>query len=146
MTELKTEILINTNTQRVWEVLTHFEGYSEWNPFIQKASCTSKKAGEKLAISVCPPDGKSMNFEPILLRFDENKELRWKGKLLFEGLFDGEHYFILQEEGDKKTKLIHGETFSGILVKLLGGTISNIGKGFEQLNSALKERCEQQKS
>jgi len=35
MKEIKTEIIINTKPEKVWEVLTDFENYPTWNPFIQ---------------------------------------------------------------------------------------------------------------
>jgi uncharacterized protein YndB with AHSA1/START domain len=35
MKELKTEILINTTPQKVWEILVDFKRYHEWNPFIK---------------------------------------------------------------------------------------------------------------
>ena len=34
MKEIKTEI-IDTKPEKVWEVLTDFENYPTWNPFIQ---------------------------------------------------------------------------------------------------------------
>ena len=44
-----------------------------------------------------------MTFKPNILVFEENKELRWLGKLFFKGLFDGEHKF---EIIDNKKSLI----------------------------------------
>ena len=41
-----------------------------------------------------------------------------------------------------RTKLMHGEDFSGLLVPLLGGTLKATEVGFAQLNEALKTRAE----
>src|SRR5215210_9363232 len=38
MKELHSEIEINAPAQRVWEVLTDFASYPQWNPFIRRAS------------------------------------------------------------------------------------------------------------
>ena len=40
--EIKTEIIINTKPEKVWEVLTDFENYPTWNPFIQNISGEQK--------------------------------------------------------------------------------------------------------
>ena len=41
-----------------------------------------------------------------------------------------------------RTKLTHGEDFSGLLVPLLGSTLKATVVGFGQLNEALKTRAE----
>jgi uncharacterized protein YndB with AHSA1/START domain len=32
--EIKTEILINASPDKVWAILTDFDNYPSWNPFI----------------------------------------------------------------------------------------------------------------
>ncbi len=87
-----------------------------------------------------------MTFRPKLLKFDPGKEFRWKGQLLFPGIFDGEHYFILEEKGENNTLLTHGELFSGLLVGLLGGMLAKTEAGFRLMNEALKAKCEKPSS
>ena len=33
--EIKTEILINATPEKVWTILTNFDNYPNWNPFIK---------------------------------------------------------------------------------------------------------------
>jgi len=139
--EIITEISINTSPEKVWKILTDFENQSSWNPFITSIS-GEKKVGGKLSIIVQPGDGGEMKFKPTVLVLSENKELRWKGKLLISGLFAGEHYFILNSTDHNTTQLIHGEKFSGILVGLFGSMLNKTKQGFELMNSALKKECE----
>ena len=84
-----------------------------------------------------------MTFRPEILKFDLGKEFRWKGKLFFKGVFDGEHYFILEKIGERETRFIHGEIFSGFLVGLLDGMLSKTKDGFNLMNEAIKVQCEQ---
>ena len=144
MKEIKTEIIINTKPEKVWEVLTDFEKYPTWNPFIQNIS-GEQKVGSKLDVSIHPLEGNGMTFQPTLLKFEENREFRWVGKLLVKGIFDGEHYFVLSQEGESKTKFTHGEKFSGILVYLAGRTLDKTKGGFELMNESLKVECEKDK-
>ena len=84
-------------------------------------------------------------MNPVFLKIEKDKELRWKGKLGISGIFDGEHYFVLQVISVEQTKLIQGEIFSGILVPFLKKMINgNTLAGFEAFNAALKQRVEEQ--
>jgi hypothetical protein len=60
-----------------------------------------------------------MEFSPSVLVTTNDREFRWKGRLLFPGLFDGEHYFLLEDSPSGGTHFRHGERFSGLLVNLL---------------------------
>ena len=84
-----------------------------------------------------------MDFTPKVLAADKDAEFRWVGKLGFRGVFDGEHYFILEETGRGTTILHHGENFTGLLAYPLIGLIGDDTRaGFEAMNQALKERVE----
>ena len=141
MKQIETEIIIDVKPERVWDVLTNFEKHPEWNPFIRSIE-GNKKVGERLIVTIQPAIGRKMVFKPLVISFSVNRELKWKGTLGMEGIFDGEHYFILEQTNDGTTKLIHGERFSGILVGLLGGMVDKTREGFEAMNLSLKAECE----
>jgi hypothetical protein len=141
MKKIETEIIINTDISTVWNVLTDFDNHPNWNPFI-KSIQGIKSVGEKLTVSIKPPEGNGMTFKPVILKYEPNKEFRWKGKLGIKGIFDGEHFFILEKLNENQTKFIHGEKFSGILVALMGGALDKTKEGFQLMNEALKNECE----
>ncbi|WP_020566824.1 SRPBCC domain-containing protein [Neolewinella persica] len=135
MLQLKTTIKLPVLPARVWAVLTDFSTYPEWNPFITLAS-GDWKAGNTVAITAG-----GMSFQPRVLKFSPGKELRWKGKLFFNGLFDGEHYFLFIDNGDGTTTLEHGERFSGLLVPAFRKKLETETKaGFIAMNEALRDR------
>lgn len=140
--KIETEILINAGAETVWKVLTDFDNHPTWNPFILSIS-GEKAVGKNLTVSMRPPGGKGMTFKPVILKFEPNREFRWKGKLLVKGLFDGEHFFILEPVGESQTRLVHGEIFSGILVGMVKGPLDKTRDGFILMNNALKMECEQ---
>jgi hypothetical protein len=141
MKNIQTEILINTDITKVWDVLMNFDSYPKWNPFITSIS-GEPKLGKRLTVSINPPGGKGMTFKPTILSLETNKEFRWKGKLGIKGIFDGEHYFILEFLENDKTKFIHGEIFSGLLVPLVGKMLDKTQKGFQLMNESIKNECE----
>jgi hypothetical protein len=141
--EIKTEILINVTPEKVWSILTNFDSYPNWNPFI-KSIKGEVKIGNKITVRIEPPEAKGMTFNPKILTFENNKELSWLGHLLFAGLFDGEHKFELIAIGDGTTTFTQSEKFKGILVSLFKKQLdNNTKKGFEEMNKQLKELAEQ---
>ena len=143
MKNIQTEILINTDIAKVWNVLMNFDNYPKWNPFITSIS-GEPKLGSRLTVSIKPPGGKGMTFKPNILTLEANKEFRWKGKLGINGIFDGEHYFILESVDKDITKFIHGEKFSGLLVPLVGKMLDKTQKGFQLMNESIKNECEKE--
>jgi len=140
--EIKTEIVIQAAPAKVWEVLTAFNRYAEWNPFI-KWLTGEVKTGSKIVVRLEQPDSKGMTFKPTVLAFEPNKEFRWIGHLLFPGLFDGEHRFELKDNGDGTTTFIQAERFKGMLVRLFSKMLDqNTVKGFRMMNEKLKEEAE----
>ena len=137
MKNIQTEILILADTAKVWDVLMNFDSYPKWNPFITSIS-GERKLGNRLTVSINPPGGKGMTFKPNILTLEANKEFRWKGKLGINGIFDGEHYFILESVDKDITKFIHGEKFSGLLVPLVGKILDKTQKVFQLMNESIK--------
>lgn len=141
MKKIVTEITIKATPAHIWSTLMDFASYATWNPFIKSIS-GDQKVGGQLVTVMQPPGGNEMTFKPVILVLDENREFRWTGKFLVRGLFDGEHYFKLIDNHDGTTTFIHGEFFSGMLVGLLGKALNNTERGFELMNTALKDTCE----
>lgn len=142
-TEIKTEILIKARPEKVWTILTDFVNYPNWNPFIKSIN-GEVKVGKRITVRMEPPEAKGMTFKPVILTLNTNKELRWLGHLLFEGLFDGEHKFELIDNGNGTTTFRQSENFKGILVPLFKKKLDyNTKKGFEEMNKKLQELAEQ---
>nr|WP_145405500.1 SRPBCC domain-containing protein [Paenibacillus xylanexedens] len=142
MKQIRTEILINMPAHKVWEVLTHFEAYPDWNPFMVFLKGKVEE-GAKIEVKMVPPGSKGMIFKPKVLKFQQNKEFRWLGHTMFPGLFDGEHIFELVDHQNGTTTLIQRENFRGILVTLLQKSLDKGTKaGFEAMNKKLKQVCE----
>jgi len=100
--------------------------------------------GEKLAVRIQPPGGKAMTFKPEVLELKPESELRWVGRLLVPGVFDGEHQFRLESIGEGRTRFSQSEEFRGFLVGLLmrKAMSDRTTQGFNDMNQALKIRVE----
>jgi hypothetical protein len=139
--QLRTELEIDAPPARVWQVLTDFAAYHEWNPFITSIA-GEQRAGAELTVTLSPPESREATFRPRVLVCDEPHELRWRGHLFIKGLFDGEHYFLCQATPEGRTRFVHGENFSGFFVKYFGQRLTHVARGFVYMNEALKSRVE----
>lgn len=141
--ELRTEIEISAPPSRVWETLLDFSSYPDWNPMLVHISGKAA-VGETLTVVMSGPGGREWTFRPKVLVLREADEFRWKGRLLVPGLFDGNHFFRLVDLGNGRTRFVHGEDFSGILVKMLTSMFTDVARSFVYMNQALKRRVEGQ--
>ena len=142
MHRVDTQIEINASTERVWSILMNFPGHARWNPFIRSIE-SAPKVGGSLNVFIQPPGSSGLRFRPTVLTVEPMREFRWKGKLLISGLFDGEHFFMLEPKSDARLVLRQGEVFSGLLVPLFRRSLDGATKqGFIAMNEALKLECE----
>ncbi|MFB6194497.1 MAG: SRPBCC family protein [Halobaculum sp.] len=142
MDEIVTTVDIDAPPQAVWEVLTDFESFAQWNPTMEVSGAAVE--GERLDVVLTLPDRKPQAFRPEVLVAVEPRELRWRGQLFAPGLYDGEHRFQLGPlDGGERTRLTHAETFRGVLVGFVNRRIGDaVEAGFEAMNDALKRRVE----
>ena len=140
--EIRTEIAIAAPAERVWAILTDFQAYPTWNPFIRSIEGRAE-TGTKLRARIEPPGGSAMVFKPTVLAAVAPREFRWLGHLWFPGLFDGEHIFEIHDTPGGGVRLVQREQFRGILVPLFKKMLlNNTLRGFELMNEKLRERAE----
>jgi hypothetical protein len=126
----------------VWDVLTDTDALAEWNPFL--TSLTGALAvGSRLRVRIEPPGGKAMTFKPRVLVVEPERRLEWLGRVGVPGILDGRHRFELEELPGGRSRFAHSETFSGVLVPLLGTTLRRTEAGFTAMNEALRRRSEE---
>lgn len=142
MYNIDTEIEIHAPAALVWEVLTDFRAYPQWNPFVRSISGALEEGGQ-LEVFIQPAGSRGMRFRPRVLAALRERELRWRGSLLFRGLFDGEHHIRIEPLDSGGVRLRHGEHFAGLLVPLFRGQLEEgTLQGFHAMNAALKQRVE----
>ncbi len=123
-------------------LITNFEDFPNWNPFIRRAM-GELKIEFKLELFIQPSGSKGMTFRHKVLKVDPNHELRWLGRLYLPWLFDGEHALIIETLSENSVKFIQSENFKGLLVPFAHNLLRDTQRGFMEMNSALKQRAEQ---
>jgi hypothetical protein len=139
---IETNIVIDSTPQKVWNILTNFKEYELWNPFMTKV-IGDANLGSKIEVNIKTMNGKKRTYYPIITKCETNSELRWKGKSILPGVFDGERIFVLERSVDDKVSFSHKEIFSGLGVKFVGNKLDkNLRDSFVRMNEALKIRAE----
>ena len=139
--DIRTEIEINASAEKVWRILSDFDSFPNWNPFVVKVS-GEPKVGEVLNIEVQLPEAMKLKFTPLVLKAEPNRELRWVGTLPARA-FRGEHFYQIEPLGENKVRFVHGEHFSGWMVRLIWALVGKATeRGYHLMNEAIKREAE----
>ena len=141
--QLQAEVEVQASAERVWEVLTDFAAYPQWNPFIVKAS-GEPVPGTRLELHMHLAGRRTTVLRPEVLDADPGRTFRWLGRLLVPGLCDGEHRFTIQPTGPGRVRGTQHEEFRGLLAPLLLAMIAKSTlESFHRMHQALTARAEQ---
>lgn len=136
-----TEIIIDAPMERVWQALANFKAYGDWNPFIKSIE-GDLRVGARLTNTMWN-GGKAYVFRPRVLTVRQNSYFDWLGSLWFRGIFDGHHYFQIEQLSAGQVKLTQGENFSGLLSGLILRKIgAETRNNFIRMNNSLKQLVE----
>jgi hypothetical protein len=139
---LFSSIDIEAPAEQVWKVLTDFEAFPAWNPFITHAE-GRLEVGARLKLRMQPVRGTAVTLRPTLVEVIDGRRLRWVGRLGVGGLFDAEHLFVVETRGAAGSRLVQQEQFGGLLVPFLARSLDRgTLPAFHAMNDALKDRAE----
>ena len=143
--EIRTEIEISAPPAKVWSILTEIGRWKEWSPVIVDASGNAS-LGSKLSITMCGKDGKKgkagPTYEPVITVFEAPKNFQWRATMLAGFIFTNGKVLEL-EESASGTRLVHKETFSGMMVPMMWGQMENsVPQMLNSMNEALKIEAE----
>ena len=139
--EIVTTVEVRGEPERVWEVLTDFEHWPEWNPAMLEF--TGRAApGERLRFRVRSPEGGgAVTLKPTVLAAEPGRLLRWRGHFMVPGLFDATHEFVL-DPIPGGTRVTQRERVSGVLIGLMSGVIARTERDNARADAGLKQRVE----
>ncbi len=135
--DVSTEIELDAPIAKVWAILEDVEKYGDWNGIFKFTRANLKVGGRAILwAKVGAP------FQvPLPVKFqvvDEEKELRWAGG--FGPVVHGSHFLKLESLPNDRTRLTHGETFSGVVID---ASWKAIGKGLPGAYKAFNKKLAQ---
>ena len=141
MKSLHAAVDIDAPAERVWQVVSDFGRYSDWNPFIVRAA-GEPRVGERLDITIAAPGMKPVSFRPRVLDVEPGRLVRWKGEFKLPGLFDRRHALIVDPLDGGRSRFTTHEDVTGILLPFVGRVMTASQQGFDLMARAVKERAE----
>ena len=143
MYEVEKSIEIGAPAARVWEVLTRFAEYDEWNPTITRMKA-ALAPGTPVSF-VINVKGRDLPIRGRMLRVEPGAELCWvgPGSRVLGAVFRGEHYLRVEPLGEGRSRLVHGERFGGVVLPALWSRLEPvILVAYDNMNRAVKARAE----
>jgi hypothetical protein len=133
----ETELIIDAPPAEVWKHLIDVARHDDWSQHFRLRGQPVVGGPARIEFSLF---GVSIGVDVVFQTVDEPRELRWHGGP--KGVAHGSHFCILEElEGGKRTRLRHGESFSGLFalptVLLLK---TDRGPSYKGFNEDLRQR------
>lgn len=130
--DVSTEIELDAPIADVWAVLEDVHSWGDWSRIFRFTRATLKPGGAGILWAKVGPIA-----APLRVKFqviDNESELRWQGGV--GGVLKGSHFLKLEVIDEKRTRLIHGENFDGVVIsaswKLLAGQLPGAYKAFNK--------------
>jgi hypothetical protein len=141
--EIRDEIEVNASPDKVWRAVVDFENYKKWNSQLSYLGGEIKPNGI-LHLKLAAEGAEPYEFKPVISYWDDRQRFAWLAKTGINRVFDGEHFFELQDLGDGKTRLTNREEYRGVLSFVFKQLpmMKNAPKGFRKMNVELKNYIE----
>lgn len=145
--EARAQVAIAADAETIWNVLTHFVRYPEWNPFLRRVTVAGDLAvGTRVRLEVAWSSGRKATALDVITAFSPPNgttpgQLDWRfaGRMARLGL-------LSMHRRQRLTQSPHGclyetwEQGDGLLVGMV--PFAAIRDGFQRHVQALKKRCE----
>jgi hypothetical protein len=131
------EILINASADKVWQVLTDTDKYSEWNPTMKLLE-GKMKVGNTLKYEFTQDEDNKSEIPVMVKQIIPNELLNQGGGIPMVLTYN--HRYVL-EPTDNGTKVIIQEDYKGIYVPFWNP--KPVELAYQKLNKALKKKVEQ---
>ena len=138
-TSVRTEILIDAPRPVVWLLLTDFEHYDSWNPYITKASGEAREGATiRLRLEPIAEDARDAACEVVVVNM--MRKLEFVCRTHLPGVLDREHIFRLLPVSSDHVRLVYEGRWEGLLVPL--SDLEARQTGYVSMARALKKRAE----
>jgi hypothetical protein len=132
---------VSASPEQVWTILTEFNGYRQWNPFITHAKGTAK-VGEQLELRLKALGDKEKILSAKISEIKEGKELKFVTSLI-PGLLRWEHTLHVEDFKDSHVCIVQRAVFTGMMANRYKARLTeHLRSGFAAMNQALKDRVE----
>ncbi|NBC05804.1 MAG: SRPBCC domain-containing protein [Bacteroidetes bacterium] len=141
--EINEKVEVNAPAEKVWAAIIDFESYSEWNSQLEYLGGEVKPNGQ-LHLKLSAEGAEPYEFKPTISHWEENKCFAWLARTGLPRIFDGEHFFELEQINDSTTLVTNREEYRGVLSLIIKNLpmMKEAPAGFRKMNRELKDYVE----
>jgi hypothetical protein len=128
---------IKANASRVWALMTDAAGFPRWNSTV-KSITGQIAAGQTIQlISMVAPN---RTFKLNIIEFVPEKRMVWSdGNFMFKGV----RTYTFEAKPDGSTDFSMAETYTGLMLPMIAGSLPDFRPNFEQYATDLKHEAEE---
>ena len=141
--EITTEIEISAPPEKVWAIILDIDKWQDWSPIIKESQGEAFVGSELTMTMIGKEEGEEgPKYKPVITELEASRHLRWRAHMLAGFVFTN-HKILELEETSTGTRLIHKETFQGMLAPIFCGQMEKgVPSMLNSMNQALKELAE----
>ncbi|ATC34037.1 SRPBCC domain-containing protein [Caulobacter vibrioides] len=125
----------------VWEVVSDFEGWAQWNPLYRKAEGVMK-VGSTLVLEQHLPGQAPTVIQPVVQDWVPYEQLHWRSSRL-GGFVTAIRYLEIESMGPASATFSNGELFMGLLLRFVSrDERRQLKAAFTQMGEAVRDRAE----
>jgi hypothetical protein len=142
-TTVDEEMVIHAPRRVVWRLLTDFDAYETWNPYVTAASGAARK-DERIHLRLEARGQEPLEVDCDVQDVTERRKVRWRCRTYVPGLLDREHGFWVLPLRPGSVRLVYHGRWEGLLVPFVD--LDDRKSGYRRMAQALKELAERSTS
>lgn len=107
-------VAVEAPREAIWALLTQFDRYDEWNPYITEASGDATE-GSSIDLAFATGDGDAEKATAEVLISRPMRKLEWRTRQLVPGLLDREQIFRVIPRGPGRYVVLQDVRLEGVL-------------------------------
>jgi len=135
--ECAISVTIAADPSKIWALLTDAKDFPRWNTTVTSIEGEIAE-GKALAIKVAAAGDRV--FKPKVSNVEPERAMTWSDG--FAPMFKGVRTFELVPNADGSTEFVMKETFSGLMLPMIKGSLPDFGPIFETYAADLKRAAE----
>lgn len=141
--EIESEIEIAAPVDKVWQVITDIEKWSDFNSAINASTGVAEKGSlHSITMRGEEPGSAGPQYAPEIISFEDGKSYRWRAVMGVGIIFTNDKVFEL-EATETGTLLKHNEVFNGMMLPLMKGFMQQgVPPILAEMNQAFKAEAE----
>jgi hypothetical protein len=125
----------------VWEIVSDFETWHQWNPLYKKAE-GQLKIGTALTLEQHLPGEAPIVIAPIVQDWVPYEQLHWRSKRV-GGFVTAIRYLEIENMGPTSSTFSNGELFMGLLLRFVSrDERRKLRAAFTEMGEAVRDRAE----